>query len=449
VGRAIPSAYPAAVAPRDWPHDPSLRRAMQLVEGTESIADDFALAEELAQRAVAQAPADPEAATVLARVETGFLQRGFDPSDGRAAQAKRTAARALQLAPDDPEALFAEADFLYDRRVDLPQAERLLRRACELGPDRAHCWRLLADVIFDQRPAEGLAQEERNAARFPRDALVHYDFSRLLRASRRLGDMERELDTAIALNPIPNALIWKARAQLGLHRDIAGMKTWLDQVPSRVRDSPRTVFSVFIWAALSGHPDAGLDALNAYPENWFAEWEFVGPAALLRASLLQLQGKPELARLQAQAALAEVQRREAADPADPVLRTAETWALCALDRMEEARAANRVSLESLPRPLYQSPLTSWWFQAIPCNLLIGERSVALQLIREAAGSPEGRETIRQRMKLDSRMAPWRGDREILTLLAQTGVEARNAASLRSAGAVPGPSPLTPSDWPVR
>ncbi len=449
VGQAIPSAYPAATAPRPWPHDPSLRRAMQLVEGTESTADDFALAEELAQRAVAEAPADPEAATVLARVETGFLQRGFDLSDGRAARAKRTAARALQLAPDDPEALFAEADFLYDRRVDLAQAERLLHRACELGPDRAHFWRLLADVIFDQRPAEGLAQEERNAARFPRDALVHYDFSRLLRASRRWGDMERELDTTIALNPVPNAVIWKARAQLGLHGDIAGMKTWLDQVPSRVRDSPRTVFSVFIWAALSGHPDVGLDALNAYPENWFNEWEFVGPTALLRASLLQLQGKPELARLQAQAALAEVQRREAADPADPVLRTAETWALCSLGRMEEARAANRVSLESLPRPLHAYPLTSWWFQAIPCNLLIGERAVALQLIREAAAIPEGRETIRQRMKLDSRMAPWRGDREILALLAQTGAEPTNADSLRSAGAVPGPSPLTPSDWPVR
>jgi tetratricopeptide (TPR) repeat protein len=418
VGQAIPSAYRPATAPRDWPHDSTLRRAMQLLEGTESIADDFALAEELAQRAVAQAPADPEAATVLARVETAFLQRGFDLSDGRAALAKRTAARALQLAPDDPEALFAEADFLYDRRVDLPQAERLLRRACELGPDRAHCWRLLADVIFDRRPAEGLAQEERNAARFPRDALVHYDFSRLLRASRRWRDMERELDATIALNPIPNALIWKARAQLGLHGDIAGMKTWLDQIPSRVRDSARTVFSVFVWAALSGHPDAGLDALNAYPETWLADWEFVGPAALLRASLLQLQGKPELARLQAQAALAEVQRREAADPADPELRTAETWALCSLGRMDEARAANRVSLESLPRPLHAYPLTSWWFQAIPCNLLIGERSVALQLIREAAGSSEGRETIRQRMTLDPRMAPWRADPEITALLAE-------------------------------
>jgi hypothetical protein len=71
------------------------------------------------------------------------------------------------------------------------------------------------------------------------------------------------------------------------------------------------------------------------------------------------------------------------------------------------------------------------------------------LIREAAAIPEGRETIRQRMKLDSRMAPWRGDREILALLAQTGAEPTNADSLRSAGAVPGPSPLTPSDWPVR
>jgi len=418
VGNAIPSSYPAAVVRRAWPRDPTLQRALQMLEGSEALVDDFALAEELAQRAVAQAPADPEAATVLARVESEYLLRSFDRSNARAALAKRAAARALELAPDEPEAMYAEAVFLLDRHADLPQAERLLRRACELEPDEPRPWRLLAEVTYDQRPAEGLAEEERNVTRFPRDALVHYDLSRLERASGRWADMERELDTSIALNPIPNALVWKARAQFGLHGDVAGMKTWLDQVPPRVRDSARTVFSLFIWAALSGHPEQGLDALNAFPENWLADWEFVGPAALLRASLLQLQGKPALARLQAEAALAEVRQSEAADPADPDLRTAETWALYSLGRMEEARAANRVVLESLPRPLRVSPLTSWWFQAIPCNLLIGERTVALQLIREAAVSSDGRETIRRRLKLDPRMAPWRNDPEIVALLAE-------------------------------
>jgi hypothetical protein len=154
--------------------------------------------------------------------------------------------------------------------------------------------------------------------------------------------MERELDASIALNPIPNALVWKGRAAFALRGDLPAMKTWLDRIPGRTHTSGRAVFSTFIWASLSGQADAGLEALNSYPEAWFSDPEFVGPAALLRASLLELQGKRALAQLQAQAALVEVHRRIAADPASADLRIAETWALCGLGRLEEARVANRV-----------------------------------------------------------------------------------------------------------
>jgi hypothetical protein len=70
------------------------------------------------------------------------------------------------------------------------------------------------------------------------------------------------------------------------------------------------------------------------------------------------------------------------------------------------------------RGIASRPFTNWWFQPIPCNLLIAERAVALQLIREGAANDSGRSTIRQRMKLDPRMAPWRDDPEIAALLAE-------------------------------
>lgn len=76
-------------------------------------------------------------------------------------------------------------------------------------------------------------------------------------------------------------------------------------------------------------------------------------------------------------------------------------------------------LESLDRPLRMSPMSSWWFQAIPFELLTGNRALALQLMREAiAFSASTRTSLRQRLALDVRMAPFRDDPEIKALLQE-------------------------------
>ena len=94
----------AAKVERDWPREPDLKRAMDLVNSYEAITEDYALAEDLALAKVEAKLSDPEAVTVMARVQSQILLRGFDRSDERYAKAKRYAERAQQLAPDEPEA---------------------------------------------------------------------------------------------------------------------------------------------------------------------------------------------------------------------------------------------------------------------------------------------------------------------------------------------------------
>jgi len=417
---ATHAALPPAGSPRNWPIDPELKHAIQLLDGAEAVTEDFLLAEEIAKRAVDRDPANPEAATVMARVQNDFLMRGFDRSDTRAALGKRAAVRALQLAPDEPQALLAMADFLLFRGSDLPRAERLLRRALELDPGEPRYGWTLAEAIGEQHPGEGIKAAEETVARFPGDALSHYDLSRLYRLAGRPADMERELDASLALGRIPNAIIWKARAMFALHGDLPGMKAWLDRMPDRVRSADRAVFSSFVYACMAGRPEIGLEALDGFPESWLADWEYSGPTALLRASLLAMQGKKELARVETRAGLAEVQRRKEANPADAGVRISEIWVLQGLGRLDEARELNRVGLEAMERPYRINSFTSWWFQPIPRSLLIGDRGTALLLMREAVGEPGGRETIRLWVRLDPRMAPWRGDKEIMSLLGDPG-----------------------------
>lgn len=410
-----------ALASRDWPKDPELKKAIALTEGLEAIPDDLALAEDIAKRVLDRSPTDIEAVTVMARVQSHFLRRGFDRSDERAALAKRYAERALQLAPDEPEAMYALATYHFSRVTgETARTEQLLRRAMELDPTSPRPGRLLADLFnVTNRQAEAVTQGQDNVRRFPNDVLSHYDLARTYKDQARYDEFDRELDATLALAPLPNAIVWKARLQFGLRNDFAGMKTWLDRVPDRVRGTERAVFGYFLYAAFGNNPEAGLAALRDFPQKWFTDFEYAGPTALLNATLLELQGKKELALRQYEVAQGEIQRMRQTDPGRIGLSQVEFWTLLGLGRAEEARISYRRLVEGSRRPYAQDMVNGWWFTVIPGSLLIGDRATALILLRESVATlPQSRAAYRLRFQIDPRMAPFRDDPEIKALLAE-------------------------------
>jgi len=403
-----------AVSTRDWPKNPALKRAVAMIDGLDTIRDDFALAEEVARRELERAPADPEAVTVMARIQSHYLLRGFDRRDSRIALAGQFSERAVQLAPEEPEALFALSNYLGVRNLEPARAAALINKACDLEPGQPRYWRLAALNVNDV--AGGIAMAEENVRRFPADALTHYDLSIRYRDAGRWADFEREIDATLALAPVANAIVWKARAMLGLHGDPAGMKTWLDKVPARISGQERTVFSRFLYAALSGDYDYGFAALRSYTESWFLDVaEYGGPSALLHATLLELQGKSALARIQFEVSLAEVQRQKLAMPTDLWVRRAEIWTLRGLGRLEEARALNRTYAEMLARPIQFTPVAGWFFGPAALSLLLDDRALALTLLREGTAAPLGREALRGHLRTDPRMKSVRDEMEIAAL----------------------------------
>ena len=431
------SITPAAA----WPRDAGLRRAMELVNGTDAIDVDFLLAEEIATKALAKNGTDLDAVTVMARVQVAYLFRGFDRSEERRAKARRFAERAVQLGPKDAEAVGALGVFLVSAG-DILRGRELLEQAIQLKPDDSFFHRHRNNgLFFDAKVprAEALAAAEKTAALFPGDALAHYELGRHYRDLGRVAEAEREFDRCIAIAPITNAIVWKASVALWIRGDVAEMKALLDRVPSRTRGGERAVFSRWNYAMVTGDGEDALDGLAGLTGKWVEDFYFNGPKALLIAQLLELQGKRELARLQYESALAEVKARQALAPTDATLRGIESWVLHGLRRDEEARPLSRVALESLARPFGLSPLSGWWFTSIPRCLLLGERATAIQLIREAMSvGPAGgeqrfdeefrfsisepasavRAALRQRFKFDPRMAPFRDDPEIAALLAE-------------------------------
>ena len=434
-----------------WPRDPELKRAMALVDGLEAVPEDFALAEEMVKKVLDKNSTDPEAVTVMARVQVAFLFRGFDLSKERVAGARRLAERAVQLRGDDPEALAALGVCFLMSGADLPRARELFERAIALKPADPFFHRLRDRAFFDDLKiptAEALAASERTAALFPGDALVHYELSRHYRDAGRIAEMDRELDRTIAITPLTNAIVWKARVALLMRDDPAEMKALIDRVPSRMRSGERVVFSRWIHAMVTGQTEDGLLALESLASKWIDDFDFAGSTALLTAQLLELAGKPAMARAQYAVALTEVQARKLRNPTDSAVHTSEVWALLGLGRADEARVLHRLTLEGVRRPYRYGPLGAWWFNVIPASLLLDDRATALDLMREAvtpsaegvvsrrvtsdsymtrrlAGAVDGeayaakaRAALRLRFKQDPRMARWRDDPEIVALLAE-------------------------------
>ncbi len=431
-----PSPEAAPVTGVAWPRDPELRRAVTMLNGTEANSEDFALAEEIAKKALAKNSTDPEAVTVMARVQVSYLFRGFDRSDERRATARRYAERAVQLAREDPEALAALGVFHLQRGGNDELARELLNKAIQLRPDEPYYYRHRDNALFlDSRvpAAEAIASAEKTAERFPRDALAQYELARHYRDLGRIDECDRALDRTLAIEPIANAIGWKARIALSVRGDYAETKALLDRIPPRMRSLERVVLSRWIYAMAGADREDGMEALQSLTNPWVEDFYYVGPKSLLMAALLEASGKRASARLHHEAALAEIRDRQAREPSNLSLRYLEACALLGLGRMDEAHTANRVAMETERRPYRYDPFDLWWFSSIPRGLLLGERETVLQLLREAVGGEvatpsgriptgesrvSGRTAMRLAMRQDARMAPFRDDPEIVALLAE-------------------------------
>jgi TolB-like protein/Tfp pilus assembly protein PilF len=406
-----------SVPAAEFPADPDLAKAIKLVETLNSTMEDHTLAEDLAKGVLARKPTDPETVIVNAYVANRFILRGFDVSEERHAAARRLCERALLLAPDHPEALHVMGQFLGFRGADLPRAVDLLRRAVTLQPNRARFYNSYIEALENNNDPDVVRIAEAAAARFPTDPIIRYRLA--LVYAYGPGDLdayERALDETIAIGPVATAVLRKVGVTLLVHRDIAAAQRLLDQVPESFRLNDRTVYARYLVASASGEVDDALRALNALPGNFLSDFG-LWPKRMLTGDLLARKGQADLARRDYEAALADIARERARNP-NVGFERQEKWLLLWLGREKEARASANLTYEAVRRPVALRGLTNMWFVATSTLLVLGERAKALELLREGAADDWGRRVLAGAFALDPHLAPWRGDKEIMALLAK-------------------------------
>ncbi len=99
-----------------------------------STADEYAAAEGLIKRALELDPNDGEVWAVSSQFNTAIRTRGFDHDPARREAARSQAERALKLAPDSIEGLFALARWQRDNDPDPAVAERTFKEVLARAP---------------------------------------------------------------------------------------------------------------------------------------------------------------------------------------------------------------------------------------------------------------------------------------------------------------------------
>ncbi len=418
-GRAsAPSDTVAAKPLAEFPHEPSLKRAEALIYGLDSIATDFALADDLVKPLRAARPNDPEVVVVAAEVAVEYLARGFDTNQARRADAQQLAERAVQLVPDNPAAQAALGTYLRCSRTQLGRAEETLRDAIKLDPKNPRYQRQLYTLLSVANSPKTDAFGASLVNAFPSDPLVRYEIAVHHMHAGDLAAAEAGFDETLKLAPLADAMIAKAKFMLEVHGSVQGMTDWLGRVPERQRTNARLANAYAVEALVTGKVKTAQGVVESITDTWLADGTYIFPKAMLVGDLESIAGHEDLARKSYEAALEELHRMQAADLTDIRPIRGELWVQLALKNREEARAALRLNLQKAPHPYRWHFIMTWWSSSLRACLLLGEREAALTQLKEACAEPQGRLILRNLFHVDPAMAPFRDEPAIVALLAE-------------------------------
>lgn len=156
----------------------------------------------LLQRAIGLDAEFAEAWAELAHVHARYIDRGFDTSAQRRAQADAAIAQAMRLAPDSPEVIRRLGDYAADAYNDDARAHAQYSRLAKMQPNDASVHLALAESAWAQRQwKDAIASARQAAALDPANRGAFSRLSRYLSFARRWDELLAEQNRWLKLRP--------------------------------------------------------------------------------------------------------------------------------------------------------------------------------------------------------------------------------------------------------
>jgi len=344
------------------------------VEKYDSSLDDFKLADSLMNKALALDPDDGEILARAAQLQLMFRNRGFDYGQERVARGREQAERAVRLAPDSAEAVYALS--LAQRYTGNPAAAiESLERTIVLDPNHARALLSLgSNRISRGQTAEGLAFYARARQHAQWAPLAdYYEFLRQF-AHRDFVEADRLIRNAYRHGPSANTAAGIALVHLTWDGDLDTAAQELAAVPTHLLNAPRVVYLTALVQLARRRPDDALKALERLPDDFVQDAWITGPRTALIGRAHALAGRDAAARLAWTEALRIVDERLKAAAGDAALHHNRGMLLAWLGREDEALAEARIVQE-----LARSNTGNWNLCEVTIYAALGRADLALPL----------------------------------------------------------------------
>jgi tetratricopeptide (TPR) repeat protein len=412
--QASPTPPPPAEAPKSEARRLAERGFALSVDNFDSTQDDFAVAEDLLKRALALGPDDGEIWAYSAQLNFMFRNRGFDFAPERIATGRQQAERAVRLAPDSPEAVFAVA---LAHRYTNNEAGYIetMQRVVALNPAHARALMFLGGELTrrGETMEEGLALLAR-ARENPKWAPL-VDYFAFLRNffGREFAAAEAAIRDSQSSKPSANSAAAIAVLHMTWKGDLEAASRLLAGLPPALLTAPRVVWATAELHMLRRDPERALRTLDRLPDEYLSSSWYTGPKAYLVGRAHALAGREAAARIDWEKALGLVEQKLKTEPGDPVLHRSRGEILACLGRTDEALAEARTVSE-----IHRGQTTGWPLSEVAIYAVLGRADLALPILERQLGMSAGWPLTAKLLQTDPRWDKLRGEPGFITLLEQ-------------------------------
>jgi len=311
---------------------------------------NWTVAIQMFERAVELDPKFALAYAHLSRCHAALYWDRHDPTAERLELAKRAADRALELAPDLPEAHWALGHYYYRAHLDY---DRALEQFAIAQKDLPNDSDLLTGIHYVQRRQgkfeEALANIKRASELDPLSNIIAFDLASMFTWMRNYPEALRCLDKAISLAPdLPEAYGRKASLYLRWEGSTKNARAVVEEALKRVASPEQFRISWQIaFAVYEGDYPKALDALSLKAEDIDDLDDFV-PRAMRYASIYTYMNEKERAKERYDEGRKDLLARVQQQPDDSRFHSALGIAYAGLGRKDDAIREGRMGVNLLP-----------------------------------------------------------------------------------------------------
>jgi non-specific serine/threonine protein kinase len=370
-------------------------RALNAAERAEALSreEERLMAVQILEQAVALDPEFAIAWAELSQQHALLYFNGHDRTEERLEAARTAVERALEIDPDLPQGHVAFGRYYYWGPRDYDKALEEFTIAEKDLPNDSELMASIAYIIRRQgRFEEALARQRKALELNPKSVQQSRALGTTYMQLGRYEEADRQLARTIEMAPdYAAAGVWRAWNWLLWKGDGLGAAERIEPYTRLGVDVFKLLRAYYLY--LGGRYSEALVEIEGLSEELYSNQFYANPLALNRAYALKALGRPEEARAAASEAVEVLEREVLANPDDPRMHAALGLAYAMVGREEEAVREGERAVKLQPVSVDVLEGSAKLLELGTIHALLGNAEEALEALDRALASNRGMVSI--------------------------------------------------------